>query len=288
MQTIAYWAVVFALWSVGVVPRWVGYYRARGYALFLDLCIPRWRKIAIRNLELAGFPHPKQIVDGLYRSMARLMLAFARLPKMSPENIGEWIEYDGLENFTRAEARGKGVLVATAHLGNWELSAFAHAWMHKPMHVVVRPLDNPRIDQLVRERRKLSGNHIIDKKNAAREILRALHAGDAVGILIDQNSSLDEGVFVDFFGHKACANAAFVKLAHKTGAAVVPGYAVWNEARHKYILRFDPEISITGDVQADTQKVHSHLEQVIRKHPEQWLWIHRRWKTRPPGEPSLY
>jgi Kdo2-lipid IVA lauroyltransferase/acyltransferase len=181
------------------------------------------------------------------------------------------------------------VLVATAHLGNWELSAFTHALMTAPMHIVVRPLDNPRLDAWVERRRALSGNHIIHKKEAAREILRALASGDAVGILIDQNTTPEEGVFIDFFGRKACAGTAFVKFAHHTGAAVVPGYALWCENEKRYILRFDPEIPMSNDdVQADTQRVHSELEAVIREHPDQWLWVHRRWKTRPPGEAPLY
>src|SRR5205085_54864 len=137
-------------------------------------------------------------------------------------------------------------------------------------------------------RRALSGNHIIHKKDAAREILRALAAGDAVGVLIDQNTTPAEGVFIDFFGREACAGTAYVKFAHHTGAAVVPGYALWSENEKRYILRFDPEIPMSGDIQADTQRVHSALESVIREYPDQWLWIHRRWKTRPPGEPNLY
>jgi len=177
------------------------------------------------------------------------------------------------------------VLVATAHLGNWELSAFTHALMTAPMHIVVRPLDNPQLDTFVEHRRALTGNPIITKKDAARGIFRALKSGDAVGILIDQNSSLEEGVFIDFFGRKACANAAFVKFAHRTGAAVVPGFALWNESEQRYVLHFYPEVPMTGDVQADTQRVHSAIEAVIREHPDQWLWIHRRWKTQPTTEP---
>jgi KDO2-lipid IV(A) lauroyltransferase len=118
--------------------------------------------------------------------------------------------------------------------------------------------------------------------------LRALKAGDAVGILIDQNTTAAEGVFVDFFGIKACAGTAFVKLAHHSGAAVVPGYAVWSEKTGRYMLHFEPEVEMTGDVAADTQRVHSRLEAAIRKYPDQWLWIHRRWKTRPAGEKAIY
>ena len=156
------------------------------------------------------------------------------------------------------------------------------------MNVVVRPLDNPRIDDLVEERRTLSGNKIIRKKEAARAILRALAGGEAVGVLIDQNAAPEEGVFVPFFGRLACANAAFVKFAHRSGAAVVPGFALWSEAERKYVLHFCPEVAMTGDEQQDTAAVHAFLEGIIRAHPDQWLWIHRRWKTRPPGESPLY
>jgi KDO2-lipid IV(A) lauroyltransferase len=263
--------------------------KARAYAKALDWSLPRLRRVALRNLELAGFADASdKIADGVFLSVGRIMASVAKFPSITRENVHEWIRYDGLENFAAARAKGRGILVATAHLGNWELSAFSHALMTAPMHIVVRPLDNPRLDAWVERRRGLSGNHVIQKSEAARKILRALGAGEAVGILIDQNTTPAEGVFIDFFGRKACAGTAFVKFAHRTGAAVVPGYALWSERDKKYILRFDPEVPMGGDVQADTQLVHAALERVIREHPDQWLWIHRRWKTRPPGETSLY
>jgi len=258
------------------------------YVKILDLAIPRLRKIALRNLEMAGFADPKPITDGVFRSVARLLASFARFPRLTPENVKEIIHYDGLENFQNALKRGRGVLVATAHLGNWELSAFTHAWMTAPMNIVVRPLDNLKIDAMVERRRSLSGNHIIQKKDAARTILRALAANEAVGILIDQNTALDQGVFIDFFGVKASASSAFAKIAYRSGAAVVPGFALWSEQEQRYILRFYPAIEMSGDVLDDTQRIHGQLESVIREYPDQWLWIHRRWKTRPPGEKSLY
>ena len=258
------------------------------FAKLVDLLVPRLRRIAIKNLTMAGYSKPDETAEGVFLSIARLLAAFARLPRLTPQNISKLIRYDGLENFQIAIAKGRGVLVATAHLGNWELSAFSHAWMTAPMHIVVRPLDNPRIDALVERYRALSGNHIIEKKDAARGILKALKAGDAVGILIDQNTTLDQGVFIDFFGRKACAGTAFAKLAHHSGAAVVPGFALWSKEEQRYILHFYPEIPMNGDVQQDTQRIHSHLESVIHQYPDQWLWIHRRWKTRPPGEPPLY
>jgi Kdo2-lipid IVA lauroyltransferase/acyltransferase len=156
------------------------------------------------------------------------------------------------------------------------------------MHVVVRPLDNPRIDSLVTWRRTLSGNRIIEKKDYARGILKALAANEAVGILIDQNASAAEGVFVDFFGVPACAGTGFAKLAARTEAAVIPGFALWSDTERRYVLRFYPPLEMSGDPERDTACLHKMLESVIREYPDQWMWIHRRWKTRPPGEAPIY
>ena len=246
----------------------------------------------MRNLELA-YPGKSEaertaIVDGVFGSIARLLATFARFPQMNRKNISDWIRYEGLEHYLNAKKAGRGVLIPTAHLGAWELSAFAHALMTEPMHIMIRPLDNLRVDRLIEQRRQLSGNHLIGKWDSARAVLRALQQNQAVGVLIDQNTSLEEGVFVNFFGTPASANAAFAKIAARTGATVVPGFALWSAEENGFVLRFYPAIAMTGDVQADTQRLHSFLEQVIRQHPDQWLWIHRRWKTRPPGEPPIY
>lgn len=262
------------------------------YARLLDRLVPRLRRVAMRNLELAfaelSAPERRRIADGVFRSLARLMVVFARLPRLNQKNISEWIRYEGFEYFQQALRRGRGVLFAAAHLGAWELSAFAHGLMSGPMDVVVRPLDNPLLDRLVERRRALSGNRILEKKNAARAILKALRANRAVGVLIDQNAGLEEGVFVEFFGVPACAGTAFARLAARSGATVIPGFALWSELERRFLLRFYPPVEITGDAPADTQRLHRHLESVIRQYPDQWLWFHRRWKTRPPGEPPLY
>jgi len=229
-----------------------------------------------------------RIVEGVFRSVARVMVSFARFPTITKANIHEWIRYEGYEHFEQALRQGKGVLFATAHLGNWELSAFAHALLSAPMHVVVRPLDNRLIDALVESRRASSGNHIISKKDFARSILQALKNNEAVGILVDQNAGLNDGVFVDFFGIPACAGVGFAKLAAHSGAAVIPGFALWSETERKYILKFYAPLPVSGDAALDTQVLHSHLESVIRQYPDQWIWLHRRWKTRPPGSKELY
>ncbi len=293
-----YGAAVVVLKTLEWAPRALADRLARVYARLLDRALPRLRRVAYRNLalalpELAAARH-REIVDGVFRSIARVLVAFAKFPAIRrdsvkhPDSLKHWIRCEGLEYVEAALREGRGVLFATAHLGNWELSAYAHALLAAPMDVVVRPLDNPLIDAAVERRRGLSGNRTIGKREYARAILKALAANRAVGILVDQNSAADSGVFVDFFGVKACAGVGFAKLAARSGAAVIPGFAVWEEAEKRYVLRFRPPIEITGDAARDTQAVQSELERAIRQYPGQWLWIHRRWKTRPPGESEIY
>lgn len=278
-----YFAARIVLLSLANTPRPVAGWLARRYIQLLDLAIPRLRRVGYSNLEMA-LPQAdrRAVIDGVFESIARILVAFSRFPQLNKAKIGDWIRYEGFEHFEEALRRGRGVLFATAHMGNWELSAFAHSLMAQPMNVVVRPLDNRYIDEIVENYRALSGNKLIQKKDAARSILKALAQNEAVGILIDQNSSLDQGVFVDFFGIPACANVAFAKIAARSGAAVIPGFALWSEAEQKYILRFYPIVEMTGDATLDTAAIQKQLETVIRQYPDQWLWIHRRWKTRPP------
>jgi KDO2-lipid IV(A) lauroyltransferase len=261
-------------------------------ANLLDRAIPRLRLIADRNL---AFAYPDRdaawrhrTIDGVFASVGRLLVAFARLPQITKANVAGWIRYDGFEHYLRAKERGNGVLFATAHLGNWELSAYAHALLTEPMNVVVRPLDNSSIDAVVETRRALSGNTLLSKREFARSIFQALRKNEPVGILVDQNSSADNGAFVPFFGKLACANLTFAKLAARSGAAVIPGFAVWNDQERRYVLRFYPEVEITGEAVEDTRRIQHAIEIAIRETPDQWLWIHRRWKTRPEGEESLY
>jgi Kdo2-lipid IVA lauroyltransferase/acyltransferase len=265
---------------------------AAAFTKTLDLALPKLRRVALKNLSFA-FPdltgeERQRIVDGVFDSLARLLVVFSKFPGLNSSNIHKWIRYEGLDHYRRAKDKGRGVLIATAHLGNWELSAFAHALMTEPMSVMVRPLDNPLVDKLVEDRRQLSGNQLLLKKDAALSVVRALKSNAAVGILIDQNTTPEEGVFIDFFGKKACAGIAFAKLAARTGAAVVPGFAFWEDSENKYILRFYPALEMSGDAASDTQKIHTEIESHIRKYPDQWMWIHRRWKTRPPGENPIY
>lgn len=267
---------------------WLGAF----YARLLDLFIPRLHRIAERNLTFA-YPERdaawrRRTIRGVFASIGRLLVVFARMPEIKGGNVRDWIRYEGFDHYRRAKERGAGVLFATAHLGNWELSAYAHALLTEPMNVVVRPLDNPLIDEIVETRRARSGNTLLSKRDFARSIFHALRKNEPVGILVDQNSSADNSAFVPFFGMPACASLTFAKLAARSGADVIPGFATWSAQERKYILKFYPPVLITGDAVEDTRRIQAAIEAAIRETPDQWLWIHRRWKTRPEGEKSLY
>ncbi len=271
---------------------------AAGLADGLRLLTPRWRRTALRNLELAypgsDPPWRAEIIRGCYRNLGRVLLALARAPRLTPATIGDWIEYEGFEHYRAAMAKGRGVLFLTGHLGNWELSVAAHALHGHPMRMLVRRLDNPLLDRLVERRRSMHGNSPILKQQAAKEALKALRANRAVGILADQNAAGEDGVFCDFFSVPARSTKSVALLAARTGAAVIPGFAFWNARRGRYVLRFYAplELQDSGDREADvlvaTQRCQAAIERAIREHPDQWLWIHRRWKSRPPGDAPLY
>jgi len=236
----------------------------------------------------------KHILRLEYRNLGWQLAEFCQMPGYTARFAGEFIRYEGLEHYTNARNRGKGVLVLTGHLGAWELSSFYHSLAGYPMGMVIRRLDNPLVDRFVNRIRCLHGNRVLHKDDFARGLIGAMRAGETVGILMDTNMTPPQGVFVPFFGVPACTASGLARVALKTGAAVLPGFLVWEEAERQYVLHFYPELALadTGDSESDTidntARLTAVLEQAIRRYPSQWLWMHRRWKTRPPGEPPLY
>ena len=291
-------ALSSALKLLGLLPRPLARSLAALLAKILYLASPKLRKTARINLQIAfpalSGPHRKQIERGMIRNLAWMAAEFARLPRYTPENIHRYVVLAGHEHFLEAHRRGKGVLYLTGHIGAWELSSYAHALYGFPLHYMARPIDNPRIDALVNRYRGRSGNRPIFKNESARAMLKILKDSGTVGILADQNTMPGEGAFVDFFGTPACTTTGIARVALHTGAAVVPGYAVWDASLQKYRLQFEPAVELirTGndehDVLANTQRFAKIIESIIRRYPDQWVWIHARWNTRPPGSPSLY
>lgn len=289
------WLVVKAL---GVLPRPMARSLAAGLARILYTLVPRLRKTAETNLRIAfpAWPDPQRhsVIRGMLRNLGWMAAEFARFPKYTKHNIEQVVVLDGHENFLEGQRCGKGVLCLTGHIGAWELSSFAHALYGFPLHYMARPIENGRLDALVNAYRCLSGNQPIFKNESARVTLKILKEAGTIGILADQNTMPEEAVFVDFFGKPASTTTGIARLALHTDAAVVPGYAVWDERLGKYRLRFEPPLELirTGDPERDilenTRKFTKVLEDIIRKYPEQWVWIHGRWNTRPSGEPPVY
>jgi Kdo2-lipid IVA lauroyltransferase/acyltransferase len=297
-EWLEYASVWLVLKTLGALPRPLARAFAASVTSLLFALQPKLRKTAEFNLRLA-FPdwtdaRRKDVTRGMVRNLGWMAAEFARLPRLTKENIVDVVVLDGHENFLEGQGRGNGVLYLTGHIGAWELSSFAHALYGFPLHFVARPLDNKRLDTLVNEYRCSSGNRPIFKNESARVMLKILKDSGTVGVLADQNTLPAEGAFVDFFGKLACTTTGLARVALHTGAAVVPGYAYWDQTIQKYRLRFEPPVELirTGDTERDvfenTQRFAKVIEEIIRKHPDQWVWIHKRWKTRPKGEPALY
>lgn len=283
---------------IGILPRPLARTAGIAVAWTVYLLHGRLRRVGMKNLSLA-FPEKsrgerKRILRGVFTSFGRQAAEVCLFPRYTRENVNQVVVYDGFENFERAFAQGKGVLFLTAHLGGWEISAFAHSLQGHPLHVVMRPLDNVYLDRMTREYRTMHGNSMVDKDDFVRGLLSAMKAGETVGILMDTNMTPPQGVFVDFFGIPACTASGLARIALRTDAAVVPGFTIWDPVLRKYRLRFDPPVKLirTGDDDADavanTALFTKVIEDYVRKYPDQWLWVHRRWKTRPEGEPPIY
>jgi KDO2-lipid IV(A) lauroyltransferase len=258
----------------------------------------RLRRTGRRNLELA-FPdlapfERKRLLCGCFENLGRLLGVFSHFAAGDTRSLKGIIECEGLEHLDAARANGRGMILFTGHVGAWELSSFGLSLFGYPLSFLVRRIDNPKIEALVDRARTRLGNRTIDKRSAAREMLQILQNSGPVGILVDLNTLDREAIFVDFFSVQAGTTFMVAKLALRTGAAVLPVFAPWDKKRKCFRLRIDEPLSFqssgnqTEDVRGLTQLYTAVVEKYVRRYPDQWLWIHRRWKTRPPGESEIY
>ncbi|MBV9960391.1 MAG: lysophospholipid acyltransferase family protein [Acidobacteria bacterium] len=295
---LEYAAARTLLTGLSLAPRAVAVAAGRGLGRIAYTFGGRLRRAGTRNLEMA-FPdlsatERERLLRGCFANLGRLLGEFSHFEKASPESLARLVECEGLEHLEAAEARGKGTILFTGHLGAWELTSLALSAFGHRVDFLARRIDNPLIEELVERTRTRFGNRSIDKRAAARPMLRTLSSGGTLGILVDLNTQPHEGVFVDFFGIPASTTSSLATLALRTDAAVLPVFAPWDEERGRFLLHIEPPVDITRsddpeeDVRALTARITQVIEKYVRRYPEQWLWIHKRWNTRPHGEADLY
>src|SRR5271163_1717362 len=292
-RKLEYFAVLLLIRGIGLLPREPARRIGAAIGALAFLALPRLRRVGYRNLQIA-FPglsraQHSAILRAEYRSLGWQLAEFCQMRKYTPDNTRGFLSYEGLDHYLAARDAGQGVLILTGHLSAWELSSFYHSLMGYPMSMVIRRLDNELVDDLVNGIRCRHGNKVVHKDDFARGLISAMRQGETVGILMDTNMTPPQGVFVPYFGKLACTASGLARVALKTGAAVLPGFMLWEESERKYVLHFGDEIVFdrTGDNEADavanTAKCTAAIEAYVRRYPDQWLWVHRRWKTRPEG-----
>ncbi len=295
---LEYYAVRALMGAIGIFPLKTSMKIGKLTGKSVGSLLPKLKKTGRRNLEIA-LPETSEIerekiLNGTFESLGRHLGFVSHFNEFSPERVREFVEVVGKENFDEAFARGRGVLFFTGHFGSWEVfnllpPAFGHT-----MNILVRRIDNPLVENFVDNLRTRLGCKTLDKSQSARQMFRVLRKGELLGILADLNVQKKEGVFVDFFGVPASTTTGIAKLALATNAAVLPAFAVWNEAKGKYVVHLEPAVEYekTDDADADvknlTQDITRVVERYVRSFPEQWLWIHKRWNTRPKGEAGFY
>ena len=293
------YAVRSLLGAIGALPLQTSMRFGKSFGKFLAKKFPKLQKTAKRNLEIAlpelSVEEKRKIVHGTFESLGRHLGFVSHFRKFKHEDIKDLIEVVGKEeNFETALAKGNGVLFFTGHFGSWEVFNLLAPAFGYGMNILVRRIDNPLIEDFVDSFRTKFGTVTLDKTKSARKMFRVLENGEILGILADLNVQEKEGVFVDFFGVPASTTTSIAKLALKTNAEVLPAFAVWNEEKGKYVVHLEPAVKYEKsenqdeDIKVLTQKITNVVEEYVRKYPEQWLWIHKRWNTRPKGEKGLY
>jgi KDO2-lipid IV(A) lauroyltransferase len=249
------------------------------------------RRLALRNLE-AAFParpaHERAaIARDMFAHFGRLLTVLLKFSTMRPDQMLARVEFEGEDRVKAAHALGKGALLFTGHFGYWEINALVHALVLQPMSLLARPLDNPLLHALLERVRARTGNSVIYRRGAVRRILRALGSNQAVAVLIDQHIQTSDAVYVDFFNRRAATTSSVAALALRTGAPVIPVFALplpGGRFRMVYEHAVDPPEADDPEALRDfTQRCTDVLEMYVRRYPDLWLWMHRRWRDVEPA-----
>lgn len=289
VDLLTYGLALGVAFPVAYLPLWIAYPLGEVLARFVFFVDRRHRRVAYENLRLAygSSSTPEEIgamARSHFRCLGQTFVDTCRLVRLHPHHLLDGLEIEGLEVLESPKMKGQGVLYVTGHFGPWEyLPAVSTYLAGEPLTVVARPLDNPYLDRFLNALRHRWGSRVVDKRNAMRVIMDVLQKGGKVGVLIDQHVSRREGIFVNFFGHPACTTSAPALLALRSDAAVIP-VVVLREERGRFRILLGKEVSpprtghVKEDVAALTAAMTTALEELIRRRPEQWLWVHRRWK----------
>lgn len=250
----------------------------------------RHRRVADRNLAQA-FPsrsvwERRRITLAVFRHLGRLLMGFLKFGTLPPDKMRALIEIEGEDRIKQALARGKGVLILAGHFGFWEMHALGHSLAIGPMSVMARPLDNPYLDDLLMRARGATGTSVIQRRGGLRRAMRALAANHSVGFLIDQHIHGADAVLVDFFDRPAATTSALAALALRTGAPVIPVFTLpLPGGRYKLVYESavePPDADEPDAIRVFMQRCTDVLEMYVRRYPELWLWMHRRWRDSPP------
>lgn len=296
-----YYAFRVAMGALSIMPRSVSLAICRSLSLGAFHVLSGPRQIGMRNLELAFPDMPlaerQRTIRGTFENLGRVVAEMSQLHKATPAKFEKIVDFEMDEESRAVYAQnrsGRGVLIITGHFGNWEMMAAAFALLHKPQAFLARPLDNPLIDEMTAAIRTRYGNRQIDKTNSATTAIKILRGGALLGILADVNAHPKEGVFVPFFGVEACTPSGAAVIALRSNALMFPTFCIWDKAAGIYRIIHGKALEPvrTGDRKRDvietTSVYTAEIERIIRMYPDQWMWIHKRWKTRPPGEAKIY
>lgn len=295
---VEYAVLRFVLWLFSSVPRALALRVGAAIGSLFYAVDWKRRRIGLHNLRIA-FPEKteeerRDILRRSYRNLGRSVAESGQLVELGPESVGRYVRIDDPERWQQAVNRPGGAIVVTAHFGSWELFAYAQGLFGRPVTIVHKAFANPLVDHVVNDIRARAGTRHLRKKRAAREALRALRDGELLVTPVDQNQKRHDGVFVTLFGLPACTTPGPARLGARTGVPVVPAFLVrqGESDQHRLIVFPDIEFARSGNREADivtnTQRCSDVVERVLRAYPDQWIWFHRRWRTRPEGEPEFY